>query len=104
MKEKTTIRERNVDLKGFFKGLISSEPIEPTQEEIILNNPELTPEEKKLLIGSLSKNDKLAHKLFANNIKAVKHINLKCNEKPVNIKIDEKVIQKSRDTQKEIEE
>ena len=88
MKKEKNVKEKNVDFFSFFRNLISSEPEELTQEEIILSDSTLTADDKKQLLKVLDKEESLGDKLFANTFKSVKHMNLTKNSKASTIKFD----------------
>ena len=96
------IKEKNVDFLSFFRNLVSAEPEELTQEEIILNDSTLTADDKKLLLKTIDKEETLGHKLFANSLKSVKHMNLTKGSKGSTIKLDKNKLLEHNNKEKEI--
>ncbi|MBR3255991.1 MAG: hypothetical protein IKF97_07295 [Clostridia bacterium] len=80
----------------FFKMFSSSSEAELTEEENILNDETLSKEEKQELIKTLKETDKIAHKLWADDLKVAKNIKVEKNDEKADLIIDSKLINSKR--------
>lgn len=85
----------------FFKTITASSEAELSQEEEILNDENLSNEEKQELIKTLKDTDTIAHKLWANNLKVAKNIKVEKNNEKADLIIDSKLINSKRIEEKD---
>lgn len=105
MKKTKNEREIKPDFRTMWKAFWNPDTVEKSQEEEILENEELTDEQKKELIKTLKSTEKIGSKMFRDSYKTVnlKDKNLAGSAKKAYKGLQEKETQTDKNKTKEFE-